>query len=219
MLAALLIAAAQAATPFGGVEWRPLSRADLVWVDEGRLSGVAVGEFDGTARPGLQAYGGAWLSERVGLSASLGVARIQNTTEVNEVITHHHWGVFRPGIDLRWSLTQRAAHRPFPWLLAGVHGDIPTARDVSSGYTAEEQQAADDLAFVERARLGGLGARAGIGAEYEVLPGLGIGAQWALEWHRGTWRADDLSQVSQWLAANASLLMTFRWPNSPEEDS
>src|SRR5690606_31447825 len=67
MLPVLLAALAHAAEPYAGVEWRPLSRADLAWVEEGRTSGAGVGELDGTVRPALQAHGGLWLGERVAL--------------------------------------------------------------------------------------------------------------------------------------------------------
>ena len=217
MLFALLLAVAHAATPFGGVEYRPLSRADLGWLLEGRTSGLAVGEFDGTLVPALQAFGGAWVTDRTALSLNLGVARLQNTTNVDGITRQRHWGVVRPGFDVRWALTERQARRPFPWVLLGGHASIPSARDVSSGYTKDEQEAADEQAFLERARLGGLGARLGIGADYEVLPGLGIGAQWSLAWHQGTWTADDLDLVSSWLAGDASLILTFRWPPKEPE--
>lgn len=218
MLFALVLAAAQAATPFGGVEYRPLSRADLGWLLEDRTSGLAVGEFDGTVIPPIQGFGGVWLSERTGVSLSLGVARLQNTTNVDGVLRQRHWGVVRPGVDIRWALTERVERRPFPWVILGGHGTIPSARDVSTGYTKPEQKAADEQAYLERARLGGLGARFGLGADYEILPGLGIGAQWSLAWHRGLWTADDLDLVTSWLYGDASLILTFRWPEAPDDE-
>jgi hypothetical protein len=212
----MLTAMAMAGTPFGGVEWHPVSRDDLVWVDEGRTSGVAVGEFDGTVNPALSAYGGAWVSERTALSLSLGVARLGNTTYVNDVLRQVHWGVIRPGFDVRWSLHARRPDWPVAWIILGAHGDIPSARDVSNGFTNEEQEAADDLAKLERARLGGLGGRSGLGVEYDLLPGLSIGAQWALTLHYATWRSEDVSLVGQWMAADAALLLGFRWPKNLE---
>lgn len=207
-----LLTLAHAAVPYAGLEWRPLSRSDLVWVDEERTSGFAVGEFDGTARPSLQAYFGAWMSDRVALGGALGVARLLNTTEVDGVVRQRHWGVIRPSVDLRIALSQRGPKRALPWLLAGLHADVPSARDVSTGYTEEEQLAADETATVERARLGGFGARVGFGAEYPITSGLAIGAMYTLEWHRGLFRTDDLSLVSQWLAAEAAILLVFQWP-------
>ncbi|NCG20013.1 MAG: hypothetical protein GWP91_13480 [Rhodobacterales bacterium] len=218
MLLLWTIAIAHAATPFGGVEWHPLSRADLAWVEESRTSGVAVGEFDGTARPDLEAFGGLWFNDQLGLSAGLGMARLQNTTELDSVIRQRHWGVVRPSIDARIGLGQRREQVPFAWLLVGAHGDIPSARDVSVGYTPKEQKAADEIAYVERGKLGGFGGRLGIGAEYDLRPGLALGAQYAIEWHRGVWRSDDLAIASQWVAGEASLLLMFRWPKASDSE-
>lgn len=212
----LTIAAALAApsttTPLAGVEWRPLSRADLGWIVDDRDSGVAVGEFDGSVRPALFAYGGAWVGDRAAVIGTLGIARLTNTTEVDTVIRQRHWGVIRPGVDLRFALIEPRDRVPLPWLLIGGHADIPSARDVSTGYTRDEQKVADEQAFVERASLGGVGTRAGLGAEIEVQPGLTLGAQWTVGWQVATWRADDLDQTSSWVAADASILLGFRWP-------
>lgn len=197
--------------PFAGVEWQPLSRADLVWVDEGRASGTTVGEFDGIVNPTLKAYGGAWLTPRLGLSATVGVARIGNTSEVDQVIRHLHWGVIRPGLDVRFALNERRPYRPVAWILTGGHGDIPSARDVSNGYDETEQLAADDAFAVERAQLSGIGGRTGLGVDYEVLPGLDLGAMWAVGYHRTLWRGPDITLLSQAVSAEASLFLQFRW--------
>ena len=201
-----------AATPIAGVSWTPLSRSDLVWVDEGRTSGVAVGEFDGVARPALAAFGGAWVSERVGVVGSLGVARLQSTTWTGDTWRQRHWGVVRPEIDLRIALSTREVGRPAPWLFLGLYGDIPSARDVSNGYNEAEQEDADEDAWVERVRLGGLGGRLGAGVDYRLRDGLALGATWAVGYHRGFLQSTDTKVVSSWLATEASLLLSFEWP-------
>jgi hypothetical protein len=210
------LSAARAATPIAGVAWTPLSRSDLVWVDESRTSGVAVGEFDGVVRPALAAFGGAWISNRVGLVGSLGVARLQSTTWSGDTWRQRHWGVFRPEVDLRISLTGRAVGRPSPWLFLGLYGDIPSARDTSNGYSEVEQDAADEDAWAERARLGGIGGRLGAGVDYRLREGLALGATWSLGYHRGFLQTSDMSVVSSWLATEAALLLTFEWPRAPE---
>jgi hypothetical protein len=203
-----------AATPFAGLEWRPLSRADLAWVAEDRTSGDAVGEFDGVVRPALQAFGGAWLSDRVGLAGSLGVARLTTTSWTGETARQRHWGVIRPELDLRVALTKRSPH-PLPWLLLGFDGDIPSARDVSDGYTADEQAAADRDAQTERLRLGGFGGRLGAGVDARVAPGVSVGACFDLAGHFGVLRSEDASTVSSWLATGAAVLVTFDWDVIP----
>jgi hypothetical protein len=216
MLTALFLAnAAIAATPLVGVEWRPLSRADLNWLEDGRSSGLSVGEFDGTVDPGLSMFAGAWWHPRIATTGRLGVARLQNTTQVGDVVTQRHWGVIRPGVDLRWGLMKPRDRTPYPWLLGGVHVDIPSARDVSNGYSKAEQKAADENATTERARLGGFGLRAGLGADYRPVPYVALGLQYALTWRRGVFLSDDRQAVSSWLAAEAALLIAFEWPRAP----
>lgn len=211
MLALVLALAAQAATPIAGVEWTPLSRSDLVWVDGERTSGLLVGEFDGFVRPSLQAYGGAWLGERLGLVGTLGVARLTSTTWVGEDWTQRHWGVVRPGLDLRLSLTQRVVGKPALWLDLGGHGDIPSARVTSNAFTDEEQELADEDAWIERARLGGFGGHLGAGVDYRLKPGLMVGARYALGYHRGVLQTSETSVVSSWLSSSASLTLGFEW--------
>jgi len=215
MFSALFLAnAALAVTPLMGVEWRPLSRADLNWLEDGRSSGLSVGEFDGTVNPALAAMGGVWWTPRVATLATLGVARLQNTTQVGKIVTQRHWGVIRPGIDVRWGLMQPAEKRPYPWLFLGMHGDIPSARDISNGYTKPEQKAADENATIERARLGGLGGRAGVGADYRPVPGVAFGIQYGLTWRRGVFQADDREAVTSWLSGEAAFLLAFEWPKT-----
>ncbi len=211
MLVLLLSTLCHALTPIAGVEWTPLSTADLVWVDGERTSGVLVGEFDGLARPDLQAFGGAWLSERLGVVLTLGVARLQSTTWVNDTWRQRHWGVVRPGVDTRLSLTRRDVGHPALWLDLGLHGDIPSARDVSNGYTEDEQAAADEDAWVERARLGGFGGHLGAGVDYRLREGIAVGARYALTYHRGVLQTSETAVVSSLLSSSAALTLSFEW--------
>src|SRR5690606_2556186 len=122
------------------------------WIGDDRTTGTAVGEFDGVVAPNLSAFGGAWIGERVGLVGSVGLARLTSTRWVGDVYQSRHRGVFRPELDVRFLLSPRAQGRPVPWLVAGVYGDVPSAREVSNGFTDEEQDAADEAAYIDRAR-------------------------------------------------------------------
>ncbi|MEQ1566267.1 MAG: hypothetical protein ABMA64_11565 [Myxococcota bacterium] len=201
-------------TPYMGLEWRPLSRGDLTWVSEGDTSGLGVASADGFARPQLMAYGGAWLTEHVGVHGALGVARVQTTTWVEDVYTQRHWGVVRPAVDARVSLLKRSDPRPVPWVLLGVHVDVPSARDTSNGYTEDEALGADQIATADRRRLGTIGGRAGLGVDFALRPELRIGAQWALDWQRSLFVDDDPATVSSWVAAEGALLLEFHWPRA-----
>ncbi|MCA9573047.1 MAG: hypothetical protein KC656_34665, partial [Myxococcales bacterium] len=138
----VLAAPVQAAQPFAGLEFDPLSRQDLVFVDEGRTSGTAVGELDGTVRSVASAYGGAWITRHVGIAVGLGVALAQATSRVDDVERQRTVGVFRPSLDVRLGWMERRPRFPIPWFLVGVYGDIPLASDRSTGFTEEEQAAA-----------------------------------------------------------------------------
>lgn len=210
----LLLATASAATPVLGLEWRPLSRADLTWSDEGRTTGLAVGELDGAVRPALSAFFGAWVSERTALLGSLGLARLTTTTWTPGVdgepdtYRSRHWGVVRPELDLRfapWGHSKTAS----AYAMLGVYGDIPSARDVSNAYTEDEQATADETAAEDRVRLGGFGARGGLGAEVDLGKGVHIGGQYAIYWHQAVLVSDDSSAVSAWLTGEASLILAI----------
>jgi hypothetical protein len=204
--------AGEPVTPFFGVEWRPFSRSDLVFVDEGRTSGTAVGEFDGTARPLFSAFGGLWFNKYVGMVFGAGMARLTSTSEADGVYVQTHQGVFRPSIDLRFGWAEQRLHRPVPWVLLGMYADLPSSRDVSDAYTTEEQTAADVSAAAQRARLGGFGGRLGFGVDYRLLPGISVGLQASAGLHRSMYEGDDGGWTSIWVATEAALLFTFEWP-------
>ena len=213
-----LLGAAAWAAPFFGLEYSPFSRGDLTWIDEDRTSGALVGEFDGLVRPNLQAFFGGWIGNYLALSGTLGVARLQNVTWVSDIYRQRHWGVLRPGLDVRVAPLKRQDRLPTLWFLLGCHGDIPSARDISNGYTNEEQEGADETALGERARLGGVGARLGVGVEQKIAPALLVGALYAVEWQRSVLESDDATAVSSWLGSRAALMLTFQWPG-PKPDS
>jgi len=217
----LLAQLAHAGPAFAGLEYKPLSRADLDWVDDGRTSGLAVGEYDGIVAPGLAAYFGGWLSHRTALSGSLGIARLANSTLVDEIWHQRHWGVIRPGIDLRVAIGSRPERTPWPYVLGGLYGNIPSARDVSNGFTKPEQKAADEAAGQERLRLAGVGVRTGFGVDYPLTERQTVllGGLYTVDIRRSIFVADDTSAVTSWMATSAMLLVTVQWPGQPSDDA
>jgi hypothetical protein len=206
-----LAGAALAAVPYAGLEWRPLDRGDLAWVDDERTSGLAVAEEDGVVHPALSAFFGAWVSPRFALQGSLGLARLTSTTWVGEVWEQRHWGVIRPAADARFALTKPTPGWPLPWVLVGVYGDIPSARSTSNGFDDVEQYEADLLATTDRGRLSGVGARAGIGADLRVHPAFSVGASWCYTVHRSLFAGTDPTIVTTFVSGDAALLATFWW--------
>ncbi len=202
---------ALAAEPVLGLEWRPLSRADLVWLEDGRSSGTGVSEHDGLLNHGLRPFAGAWLSPRWGLFGSLSVARLSTTTWVDDVWRTRSWTVVRPALDARFLFTEAGKTGPRAWALAGASGDLPAVRDRSNGFSESEAEAAASGAYLDQARLGGVGARLGVGAELEVTPGLSLGAQWTLDWHSGVLRSAEVSASARLLTTQGALLLSYGW--------
>lgn len=209
---AWIVSAALAATPTVGVAWTPMSRADLSWVADERTSGTGVGEFDGVVDPALAAWGGVWLHDRWALVGGLGIARLTSTTWDGDTWRQRHWGVVRPSVDLRWAALKRdAAHPIVPFFDVGAHGAIPSARDTSNGYSAEEAEQADADASVDRLRLGGVGGRVGAGVDWRPRPGLALGAQYVVEARWATLRTNDATIVSSYISSQVELLVAFEW--------
>ena len=205
-----LTATVFATTPVAGLSFTPLSRGDLVWVDDGRTTGLSVGEFDGMVRPALEPFAGVWF-DHVGVFGTLGVARATANTTTEETWIEQHRGVVRPALDLRLRLNEPMVQRPAAWLGLGMYGDIPSARFTSNGFTAEEQQAANEQATFDRARLGGVGGRVGAGVDLALRESLWIGATTHLRLHRGTLLSGDTISTSAWLGTEAALTATFVW--------
>lgn len=206
-----------AATPTAGVEIAPLSRADVVWVDDSRTTGTGVGEFDGTVWPAVRAYGGAWLTERFGVTGGLGIARVTTTTWVGDDWRSRHVGVLRPNVDLRISALKRSDTRPRPLFLLGGYGDIPSARNTSNAFTDAEQDQADEDAAAERARLGGFGIRGGAGVDLQVHEHVSVGFLWTARWHRATARTSETTAVTSWVGSDVALTLAFEWPRDGAE--
>ncbi len=213
---ALLLSLAFGADPFAGAAIRPFTRADLVWVQEGRTSGEGVGEFDGVVRPGIQPYVGAWFGPRIGLLGSVGLASLSTSSFVGDNVSRRSHSVVRPSIDLRVALRPES---PRVWTVASLHADIPSAVDRSTVYTREEQEAADIAARNTRSSLGGVGGALGAGADVSLLPALSVGIQYRLELHRGSLRNTTAVTTSTWLASDASLLLTVHWPRAKQEEA
>lgn len=208
------LAHATPVTGTAGVEWTPFSRSDTTWVEDGRTSGTGVGEFDGTVRPQLAAFAGIWLKNRWGITGGVGVARLQQTTWAEDVYLHRHWAVVRPSIDVRYSLISRDKSVPIPWIVLGAHGTIPSAGEQSNGFSEDEALQAEINGQVQRARLGGVGARLGAGVDYGIHPALRIGFQFTGDWHRMVQKSSEAQLVNHWIGTQAALYLAFEWQKS-----
>lgn len=174
-----------------GATWTPPGIGSLSWSEADGFSGTLVGEFDGWIRPPLNLHAGyAW--GRAAITGGLGVAAIRDGQYQDNGSLRYVAGV-RPSLDGRFYLGQRSAGRAEGYLIGGVYGVIPAARDTSDAYTPEEQEAAEESSSAQRARIGGLGARAGAGAGWLWAgdgSAVGVGVQSALRVH-GAWEVSD----------------------------
>ena len=214
MLVSLLALVASAATPFAGATFSPLSRADLTWVGDAKTSGVEVGEFDGFVHPTLQAFGGAWFSRRWGLEGSLGLARLTSTTWTGDTWRQRSWGVFRPEVDGLLALGRRIPMRPAFSFVLGLDVDVPSARDTSNEYTTDEQKLADDNAYADRLRLGGVGGVAGGDVDFWFTDGIALGVRWTVDAQFGILKTSESSTISSWVTSDAAFTVTFAWPKT-----
>ena len=87
-----------------------------------------------------------------------------------------------------------------------------TPSDASNGYTADEREAANRDATLDRIRLGAAGSRFAAGADLGLLPSLRIGLQWALDWQRTLFKGSDPTAITQWVTAEGALLLELHWP-------
>lgn len=197
------------ADPVMGVEYVPLGRGDLTWVEEDRLSGTAVGEFDGLLQPPLTFRGGVGWGEHV-ILGGVAVARITTTATTDEVWSQEHSGALRLSVDYRriLGLPEPGGIRFF--LEGGAYGVIPSARLVSSAYTDQEQADADQTASTTRAVIGGGGGRVGPGFAYTFAGGLSVGAVYHLGMYCGQSVIDDTLTVSTLVVSEAALIFEAR---------
>ena len=205
-----ILAGPAIAGPVLGLDWMPLGRADLVWLEEEQTTGTLVGEFDGLVRPSLTAFGGiergreAWLME-------LGLARVSTVTWDGEGYRRVATGTARLAFDWNHSVRDREPGTASAWIGAGVSGTIPQALDSSDLYSDEEQADADEGSQAIEGRIGGVGGRVGLGASYHVTESMDLGMRYHLSAYRGQLASEDSVTVSWRSWGEAGVRLTFRF--------
>lgn len=201
-----------------GVDWTPLGRADLAWVDGDQLSDTLVAMTDGMLSPPLALHGGATTAHHA-LLASLAMGRLGSTQttwdsdgQVDTRSAAHVMGL-KLGADWRGYPSARllpgqgAPPRVSPYVQAGAYAVIPSARRASTAWTAEEQEDQDSAAGAERARIGAVGARAGGGAEACWSLGLCVGLRGLVVLHRSQEVGEGYRTVSTLAAVEPALTL------------
>lgn len=204
-----LLGAAHAAVLFG-VAWTPAGVGALAWDDAGAYSGTLAGEYDGLLRPPLTAHGG-WVGRQQALLGGVAAVGFGNTT-FSDTTSRTRLGGLRLSLDARQWLHPREAGRAGLYGDLGGYGIVPLASDTSDAYTAEEVADAEEGAAADRARIGGFGGQAGVGAEYvfgdrEGRPAVAVGARWLARLHRAQASQEDATTVSTVLLTEAALVL------------
>jgi hypothetical protein len=133
------------------------------------------------------------------------MARLTTTTWTEESTTQSHQGALRLAADFRRGLPVGQG-RVLPWLEAGVHGVIPSARSTSDAYTDAEQADADEGARGTRARIRMLGASLGPGLSYPLEGGLSLGLRARLVID-ASWQTQETSVLLSTLVHPESALL------------
>ena len=207
----LLSGAAQAGVLFGGA-WAPAGIGALAWDEAGNFSGTLAGEFDGLLRPPLTAHGG-WTGEQDAVLGSVALVQIVRARFADSASTRSAGGL-RLGVDYRRWLFAREAGAVNFYGAAGAFGIVPNAADTDSSYTEEEAADAAEGAASDRARIGGFGGQAGVGAEYVIgdakgRPAVGVGVRWLVRGYRGQEGDDDGVRVSTVVMSEAAFVVEF----------
>ena len=202
---------AQAAV-LAGVAYVPPGIGALAFDDADAWSGTLAGEWDGWLRPPLTAHAG-WVGGRHAVLGNIAVVeQIANSYADN---THlFSVGGVRIGADWRGYVWPREAGRVNVWPTAGMFGIIPNSAESDTSYTTEETDQAAQDSRERRARIGGIGAQAGIGAEYcfgdaAGKPAFSLGAKWVLRGFGGLDLADQETDFSMFLVSEAALVLEF----------
>jgi len=206
-----ILASANAGVLFGGA-WVPTGIGALSWTEDDQLSGTLAGEFDGWLRPPLTAHGG-WVGRTDALLASVAWVRF-TTGSYGEDGRRDTVGSLRLGADWRRYVFAREAGRVDLYGQVGGHGIVPTAILVDESFTSAEQQDADATSADTRQRIGGVGAQAGLGADYLFAdargrPAVGLGLRYLVRVYRGQEVGETTVTVSTAVLTEAALVLEF----------
>jgi hypothetical protein len=207
-----LVCAARAAIVFGGA-WAPVGTGALAWDDADRWSDTLAGEFDGLLRPPLTAHGG-WIGSKDAVLAGFALVRFADAQFASSS-TYTGVGSTRFSADYRRYVWAREPGRVDFYGDGGVYGILPNAKQTNDSFTEEEQNSADESSASLRARIGGVGAQLGIGADYLFAdaagrPAVGLGVRYLARLYRGQAATEDGYDVSTVLVSEAAVTLEFQ---------
>lgn len=208
----LLAGVAKAAVVFGAA-YSPVGTGALAWDDAGRWSDTLAGEYDGLLRPPLTAHGG-WIGHRDALVGGFALVRFMDA-EYASSSTYDGVGSTRFSLDYRRYLYARDPGAVDFYADGGVYWILPNARQTNDSYTDEEQNSADESSASLRARIGGVGAQLGVGADYLFAdaagkPAVAIGLRYLGRLHRGQAATEEGVAISTVILSEAALTLEFQ---------
>lgn len=208
----LLAGAAHAAVVFGGA-WSPEGTGALAWDDASRWSDTLAGEFDGLLRPPLTAHGG-WIGQKDAVTGGFALVRLMDA-QFASASSYTGVGSTRFSVDYRRYVWRRDPGAVDLYATGGVYGILPNARQTNDAYTEEEQNSADESSASLRARVGGVGAQLGLGADYLFAdaagkPAVGLGLRYVARLHRGQAATEEGLEISTVLLSEAALTLEFQ---------
>ena len=192
MLLTFLTISAHASSPLIGMEYAP-SRAPVLTTS--LQTGTGLGEFDGIINPVWRPFFGMQLTEKFDLTTTFGMASNIEYTQIDAVEEQITTRVFRPALAVGFKNGPVQTGSFKAHYKIGVHANLPWVARTSSGYSTEEQSAADLSSTVEADRLRGFGFDGAIGAQYGINEHLVAGISWIFESHIGVERTTaDVTQ-------------------------
>lgn len=187
-----------------GVDYAPPSlRADLAWSEAAQLSGTLVGENDGLLNTPLSLYGGRVAGKNAWLGG-VSYARLARTDWSGDGRLKTSATGIRLAADWQRYLRPRELKRPTLWLGLGLYGVVPVAENRSNTDSLEEREDRAEENAAIRARVGGYGGRAGLGAEIEVMEGVSVGFRSHVQLYRASViQEDSLVSSALWTTETA----------------
>jgi hypothetical protein len=208
----LLLASLGHAAVFAGLAYVPPGIGAFAFDDANAWSDTLAGEWDGWLRPPLTARAG-WMGARTAVTANVAVVEIVDYSYAENTHRSSLGGV-RLGIDARHYLFPRAARSVNFFPCYGLFGIVPNAAESDSEWTVEESDAAAEESRDRRARIGGVGAQAGLGMDYAFAdakgePAILLGGQWVVRGFGGLDVATEQTDFSLFLLSEVAITLEF----------
>lgn len=167
-----------------GVDYTPIGRGDLTFLQSPSSTELGLAENDGLIRPTFQPWIGFYSNKRPqSHQAELNILSHHIGTYYSESQkTVQRYQAVRVGYAFRrhWSPSQNPIE---PFVRLGFHHNFSSVTFTSTAYTNEEAEDMEKASKEAAALFGGSGVTPGLGLRYPVQDHLFIGIRWDLDIH------------------------------------